>query len=194
MALQVPWNDVPEWLESLGLGQYGENFSEHAVTGEDMPFLQDYQLLEMGVISVGDRIRILAATERFMRSLKNEQRNKVIMKFKDWYPISLCSVYERAYEVSESAIEVKDPQPCRCRKVLDHVDITSITDIRLEVGCFFTFVIVKTSDASYKEKGGFIKMRLRHNRARRVHGTLKNLWEEDQQRLGLRGEDAKNTY
>jgi hypothetical protein len=46
-------NELMCRLESIGLGQYAENFDAHEVTGEDMPFLQDYQLQEMGVVAVG---------------------------------------------------------------------------------------------------------------------------------------------
>ncbi|EON70039.1 hypothetical protein W97_09307 [Coniosporium apollinis CBS 100218] len=48
-----------DFITSLGLGQYADNFIEEGVTGEELIVLQHADLKEMGVSSVGHRLTIL---------------------------------------------------------------------------------------------------------------------------------------
>jgi class 3 adenylate cyclase len=55
--------NLGEWLESLGLAQYAEAFSEHAIGWDVLSQLDHSLLKDIGVRAVGDRVRILRAVE-----------------------------------------------------------------------------------------------------------------------------------
>lgn len=54
--------DVRKWLDSLGLGQFGDAFAENAIDWELLPELNHELLEAMGISAVGHRMRILKAT------------------------------------------------------------------------------------------------------------------------------------
>jgi hypothetical protein len=51
---------VADWLEKLGLGQYAQRFAENDIDASVLPHLTDQSLNELGV-SLGHRLKILAA-------------------------------------------------------------------------------------------------------------------------------------
>src|SRR6476660_2869379 len=51
---------VADWLEKIGLGQYAERFAENDIDASVLPHLTDQSLKELGV-SLGHRLKILAA-------------------------------------------------------------------------------------------------------------------------------------
>ena len=51
---------VADWLEKLGLGQYAQRFAENDIDASVLPHLTDQSLKELGV-SLGHRLKILAA-------------------------------------------------------------------------------------------------------------------------------------
>ena len=51
---------VADWLEKLGLGQYAKRFAENAISFSVLPDLTDQHLKEIGV-SLGHRLRLLRA-------------------------------------------------------------------------------------------------------------------------------------
>ena len=53
--------DVGSWLRSLGLGQYEAAFRESSIDGQVLPHLTLEDLKEIGVATVGDRRKLLAA-------------------------------------------------------------------------------------------------------------------------------------
>src|SRR4029079_6385706 len=52
---------VADWLETLGLGQYAQRFAENDITLAILPELTDQDLKELGVISLGHRRQLLRA-------------------------------------------------------------------------------------------------------------------------------------
>lgn len=63
MSAMTQWDETAtcQWLTRLGLGQYGQQFSNHKVRGDVLPLLDHEALTEIGVVSIGHRIRILKA-------------------------------------------------------------------------------------------------------------------------------------
>ena len=57
-------SDVAQWLGELGLGQYAAAFHDNDIEFELLPRLTDEQLKELGVSSMGHRMKILAAIEK----------------------------------------------------------------------------------------------------------------------------------
>jgi class 3 adenylate cyclase len=51
---------IAQWLEKLGLGQYAQRFAEHDIDVSVLPYLTDADLEKIGV-SLGHRRKILAA-------------------------------------------------------------------------------------------------------------------------------------
>ena len=51
---------VADWLEKLGLGQYAQRFAENDIDASVLPHLTEENLKELG-ISLGHRVKLLAA-------------------------------------------------------------------------------------------------------------------------------------
>ena len=60
MSVPTP-QPIAEWLEKLGLGQYGQRFVEHEITVSILPDLTDADLKELGVSALGHRRLLLRA-------------------------------------------------------------------------------------------------------------------------------------
>jgi SAM domain (Sterile alpha motif) len=60
MSVATP-QPIAEWLEKLGLGQYGHRFVEHEITLSILPDLTDADLKELGVSALGHRRLLLRA-------------------------------------------------------------------------------------------------------------------------------------
>ena len=52
---------IADWLETLGLGQYAQRFAENDITFGILPHLTDQDLKELGVASLGHRRQLLLA-------------------------------------------------------------------------------------------------------------------------------------
>jgi hypothetical protein len=53
--------DVRQWLEDLGLGEYADAFEENAVDSDVLPSLTNDDLKDIGVTAVGKRRKLLNA-------------------------------------------------------------------------------------------------------------------------------------
>ena len=56
--------DLAQWLAELGLGQYAAAFAENDIGFDVLVQLTDTDLKELGVSSLGNRKRLLAAMRR----------------------------------------------------------------------------------------------------------------------------------
>ena len=61
---------VADWLEKLGLGQYAERFAENDISFAVLPDLTDQHLKEIGV-SLGHRLQLLRAIAEFPSGAKD---------------------------------------------------------------------------------------------------------------------------
>ena len=52
---------VSDWLEKLGLGQYAQRFAENDISFGILPHLTDQDLKDLGITSVGHRRQLLLA-------------------------------------------------------------------------------------------------------------------------------------
>jgi hypothetical protein len=70
---------VADWLEKLGLGQYAERFAENDIDVSVLPYLTDTDLEKIGV-SLGHRRKILAAIAELSgaSSSKTETGNGIV--------------------------------------------------------------------------------------------------------------------
>jgi class 3 adenylate cyclase len=58
---EAAMQQVADWLEKLGLGQYAQRFAENDIDFALLTKLTDANLKELGVTSLGHRIRLLEA-------------------------------------------------------------------------------------------------------------------------------------
>src|SRR6516164_4193540 len=56
-----PMQEIADWLEKLGLGQYAQHFAENDITFAILPDLTDQDFIELGVASLGHRRQLLRA-------------------------------------------------------------------------------------------------------------------------------------
>jgi hypothetical protein len=59
-------------------------FVEHEVTAAEVAHLKEAHLIDMGISSVGDRLRIIQSTTGFLRGERNRRRQKDIVQFAGW--------------------------------------------------------------------------------------------------------------
>jgi class 3 adenylate cyclase/predicted ATPase len=52
---------IADWLQNIGLGQYAQRFAENDITFAILPYLTDQDLKELGVTSLGHRRQLLLA-------------------------------------------------------------------------------------------------------------------------------------
>jgi SAM domain (Sterile alpha motif) len=52
---------VADWLEKLGLGQYAQRFAENDISFSILPDLTDQHLENIGIASLGHRLQLLRA-------------------------------------------------------------------------------------------------------------------------------------
>jgi hypothetical protein len=71
--------DVVVWLRSLGLGKYEAIFRENDIDEAVLPSLTHETLKELGVASIGHRLKLLDA----IAALRNEGSSKALGSAKD---------------------------------------------------------------------------------------------------------------
>lgn len=139
------WDDLGKWLESLGVPQYAQNFREHEVGPQEIPYITEQHLLDMGITSVGDRLRIVDSVQAFLRAQRNRDRRLVIMSFNDWHLLPCMEICIPRYEISEGSIVIRRPSPCICCTFVDNVDISTVTDVKLYVGIISGFFLFRAN-------------------------------------------------
>ena len=61
---------IADWLQNIGLGQYAQRFAENDITFAILPLLADQDLKELGVTSLGHRRQLLLAIAEISRVQK----------------------------------------------------------------------------------------------------------------------------
>ena len=69
--------EVGTWLGTIGLGQYGPAFAKHQVTGEILHMLSEELIKELGVATIGHRVKIAKECLALHKSNENRLRFKV---------------------------------------------------------------------------------------------------------------------
>jgi class 3 adenylate cyclase len=67
---------VSEWLEKLGLDQYGSNFTDNDIDTQLLAQLTDADLKELGISSLGHRKTILSAIEALGQEVSEPSKIK----------------------------------------------------------------------------------------------------------------------
>ena len=176
-------NEVRSWLTNEGFRQYIENFEAANLTSEEVPFLTDTHLKQIGILKVGHRIRLLKAIKNFKRALSNIKRNEAIVEFQNWYwRPSACVFFPKRYQITPAAIIVYNPKPLQCGYSVDRIDMSQVVDVNLIEFCFLGYLTVLSTDKFLPR----VKIRLLLEEARKAFMILKSLWEEEQALVGNR--------
>ena len=68
---------VADWLEKLGLGQYGQRFAENGISIAALPHLSDQDLKDIGVL-LGHRRIMLAALGELVPGATTAERSAAV--------------------------------------------------------------------------------------------------------------------
>jgi class 3 adenylate cyclase/predicted ATPase len=82
---------IVEWLQKLGLGQYAHRFAENDVNFGILPYLTDQDLKELGITSLGHRRRLLLA----IAELHGDQKSTSLPSSETGAPIAPHDTAER---------------------------------------------------------------------------------------------------
>ena len=82
---------IVEWLQKLGLGQYANRFAENDVNFGILPYLTDQDLKELGITSLGHRRRLLLA----IAELHGDQKSTSLPSSETGAPIAPHDTAER---------------------------------------------------------------------------------------------------
>ena len=69
---------VADWLQKLGLGQYAQSFAENDISFSILPDLTDQDLRELGITSLGHRRQLLRAIAEIGVAVSAEDLKKAI--------------------------------------------------------------------------------------------------------------------
>ena len=67
---------IGDWLQKLGLGQYAQRFAENNISFSVLPDLTDQDLKELEVSSLGHRRQLLRAISELTRREKDAPKDR----------------------------------------------------------------------------------------------------------------------
>lgn len=134
-------------IGTLG-GDYSELVQKHRIDGKVAHRLTDNDLKEMGVTSVGDRLRIMQEIEQITKIQDQKDREKVLWEgreelFFNWWDRCLgtccgcCPVDPSTYQLTGTHLVIKTVNPLRCGPIrccfgtkytIDNVDLSNVND------------------------------------------------------------------
>ena len=150
------WNEwgsteLANYLKGKGLADYAEIFVNNNITGEVAPNLTDENLKEMGIDSVGDRIRIRNALEGLRKSHAQTKEEEVLwtgteVLYFSWFHAACttccgcCPKDPSIYSLRANHLEIKTVSPCRLGPIrcctmccaekyhIDNIDLSKVSD------------------------------------------------------------------
>mmetsp|Transcript_23283 Transcript_23283/g.65970 ORF Transcript_23283/g.65970 Transcript_23283/m.65970 type:complete len:232 (-) Transcript_23283:219-914(-) len=138
-----------EYLAKAGVGEYGEMFMAHKITGRLAPLLTDNDLKEMGIAIVGDRLRVKAIIHNLGRKVRFDTRMKILWEGTErvyhssaqetcftccgFFPIDPST-----YKLTHNHLRIKKVTPARCGPIelccckeytINSIDLSKIDDV-----------------------------------------------------------------
>ena len=101
---------VSDWLEKLGLGQYAQRFAENDISFSILPDLTDQDLKELGVASLGHRRQLLREIGQLGKTVDAPQSTPS--------PSALPSA-PPTFAPPAAPLRVSDPQPAQNYVVIE---------------------------------------------------------------------------
>eukprot|EP00551_Chaetoceros_affinis_P014409 CAMPEP_0203689166 /NCGR_PEP_ID=MMETSP0091-20130426/1555_1 /ASSEMBLY_ACC=CAM_ASM_001089 /TAXON_ID=426623 /ORGANISM="Chaetoceros affinis, Strain CCMP159" /LENGTH=227 /DNA_ID=CAMNT_0050558743 /DNA_START=60 /DNA_END=743 /DNA_ORIENTATION=- len=142
-------DEVADYFEKSGLGDYRETIIYHKITGKIAPQLNDGDLKDMGIEIVGDRCRFRQLIKTMSRKARHMQRNKIIWSGKEqlWFDCwekcmgTCCGIFPEdpsTYKLTNNHLRVRTVDPlrvgpirlCCCHKYhVNNIDLTTVEDV-----------------------------------------------------------------
>ena len=148
------WNSeqLADYFEDQGLGDYREVLIYHRITGKIAPQLTDADLKDMGVKIVGDRCRFRHQIKALGRKARHVQRNKLHWSGKErlffgkaeWCLGTCCGLFPEdpsTYKLTNNHLKIRVVDParigpirlCCCAKYsVTNIDLTHVDDVDME--------------------------------------------------------------
>ena len=166
-----------KWLKEMELGKYAAVFAENHINGAVLPTLQKDDLEDLGIESVGHRVKLLALLASLKAAAVINDRTEVLLRWRHHRMAPYHPFNTRTYSLTPSAIEiVTDYGPFGHSK--EALNIGGISDVELTgrgcTGMFYSTVRV-TMDT-----GDYYNIAVRRSQATQVHKTIKRAWEGHQ--------------
>jgi len=144
---------LANYMRSKGLGDYEEMFLANNITGEVAPLLDDGKLKEMGVVKIGDRLKMMDVLKALQTAQMEIDFNTVIWEGEEVLYFSgfeqardtccgCCPVDASKYKLTHNNLEIKISEPVRCGPItigcldpkysIDNVDLSGVEDADVE--------------------------------------------------------------
>jgi len=149
------WNSeqLADYFDSHGLGDYREVLIYHKITGKIAPQLTDDDLKDIGVKIVGDRCRFRHVIKSLGRKARQVQRNKLYWAGKErvffgaaeWCVSTCFGLFPEdpsTYRLTTNHLRIKTVEPLRCGPIrlcccaahqINNVDLTHVDDVDMEM-------------------------------------------------------------
>jgi len=148
------WNSeqLADYFEDQGLGDYREVLTYHRITGKIAPQLSDADLKDMGVKIVGDRCRFRHLLKALGRKARLVQRNKLVWAGTERVffgkldgclgtCLGLCPIDPSTYKLTNNHLRIRTVEPvrvgpirlCCCAKyAINNIDLSQVNDVDME--------------------------------------------------------------
>ena len=148
------WNSeqLADYFENQGLGDYREVLMYHRITGKIAPQLTDNDLKDMGIKIVGDRCRFRHQLLVLGRKARQIQRNKLIWSGKErvffgcpeWALNTCCGLFPEdpsTYKLTNNHLKIRVVEPARCGPIrlcccakysVNNIDLSQVDDVDME--------------------------------------------------------------
>ena len=98
--------EVAKWVANdIGLPMYKDAFEGNHIDGDALKVLDKDDLIDLGIKSVGHRIKILTAIASIQQVANIAHRNKVLLDFTEHY--YCCAIFPRQYKITNTFLEVR---------------------------------------------------------------------------------------
>ena len=126
----------------LGLPQYAKLFFEQDISGEELACLVKQDLIDMGITSVGHRLKILEDFHTLRAAKAAEARTTKLHTWSEfgWY---CCNFYPRTFKLTQAAIKIEQNYCCTACGYEDQIDMTAVTDVQINRGCCWSSITVE---------------------------------------------------
>jgi hypothetical protein len=138
------------WVAKIGYSDFVEPFSRHLIDGEVLSLMDENHLVEIGIATVGRRVKFLKTLQSLKSAARNKKRNQVVWSAEEvrsvtycgklYYAVCCCVQPPEKYKMTGISLRFKSTQftwPCclalgGLTTINNNVDLTEIVDVDTE--------------------------------------------------------------
>lgn len=139
-----------KWVGKIGFPDFSEAFARHLIDGEVLCLMDEKHLVEIGITTVGRRVKFLKTLQGLKIADRNKRRNNIVWSADEvrsvtccgtlYYSICCCEQPPEKYKMSGISLRFKSTHftwPCclslgGVTTVNNNVDLTEIVDVDTE--------------------------------------------------------------